>query len=204
MKKNAVSHLVRKIKEADGHLNTGFVGVSYLLPVLCDNGYCDLAYDILLNDTYPSWLYSVKNGATTVWERWNSYTKETGFGDAGMNSFNHYSLGSCYEWFYEYMLGIKPLTPGYRTFSYDPVPDKRLKFVKGSYKSPSGLICSDWRKSSGGFDLTLTVPVNAKAVIMPNGKLHTATKRGYTKITEKLELGSGTYTFKILEKEAVV
>lgn len=203
-KKNAVSHLVRKIKEADGHLNTGFVGVSYLLPVLCDNGYGDLAYDILLNDTYPSWLYSVKNGATTVWERWNSYTKENGFGDAGMNSFNHYSLGSCYEWFYEYMLGIKPITPGYRTFSYKPVPDKRIKNVKGSFKSPYGVICSEWKKAYNGFDLTLTVPVNAKAIIVPDGKIYTATKKGYTPITEKLELKSGTYTFKILDKEAVV
>ncbi len=200
-KKKAVSHLKRKIDEADGHLNTGFVGVSYLLPVLCDNGYEDTAYDILLKDTYPSWLYSVKNGATTVWERWNSYTKENGFGDAGMNSFNHYSLGSCYEWFYEYMLGIKPITPGYRVFSYKPVPDKRIKHVNGSYKSAAGLICSEWKRTDNGFDLTLTVPVNAKAVVMPDGKLYTATKRGYTKITEKSELGSGVYTFKILDRE---
>ena len=200
-KENAVKHLLRKIEEADGHLQTGFVGVSYLLPVLCDNGHAETAYGILLKDTYPSWLYSVKNGATTVWERWNSYTKEEGFGDVGMNSFNHYSLGSCYEWFYEYMLGIKPLSPGYSVFSYKPVPDRRLGGASGSYKSASGLIKSEWRRVDNGFDLSLTVPANTKAVIEPDEKTYILIKKGYLKITEKTELLSGTYSFKIMEKE---
>lgn len=202
-KKNAVDHLLRKIDEADGHLQTGFVGVSYLLPVLCDNGHAETAYGILLKDTYPSWLYSVKNGATTVWERWNSYTKENGFGDVGMNSFNHYSLGSCYEWFYEYMLGIKPLSPGYSVFSYRPYTDRRLDRASGSYRSASGLIRSEWRKTDSGFDLSLTVPVNTKARIEPDSGLYIFNKKGYTKITEKTELSSGSYNFKIPEKEGI-
>ena len=203
VKEYAIKHLLRKIDSAGGHLNTGFVGVSYLLPVLCDNGYSDIAYSILLKDTYPSWLYSVKNGATTVWERWNSYTKEDGFGDVGMNSFNHYSLGSCYEWFYEYMLGIKPLKPGYSVFSYKPTPDKRINKVSGSYKSAAGLIKSEWNVTDGGFDLHLTVPANTKAVIEPDENMYILNKKAYLKITEKTELTSGVYSFKILDQEVL-
>ncbi len=198
-KKNVVKHLLRKIEEAGGHLNTGFVGVSYLLPVLCDNGCADTAYGILLKETYPSWLYSVNNGATTVWERWNSYTLENGFGDVGMNSFNHYSLGSCYEWMYEYMLGIKPIEPGYSVFSYKPFPDKRLGRAHGSYKSRSGMIVSEWKRVENGFDLRLTVPINAKAVIEPSDNLFLFGVRGYQRITEKTELLSGVHVFKILD-----
>lgn len=198
-KEKAVAHLVRKIKEADGHLNTGFISVAFLLPVLCDNGYSDLAYDILLSDTYPSWLYSVKNGATTVWERWNSYTKEDGFGDAGMNSFNHYSLGSCYEWMYEYMMGITPAQPGYKEFNYKPYPDKRIDRITGAYNSASGQIVSEWKRTDKGFDLRLTVPVNTKAIITPESKLYVPGIRGYQKLTEKKTLGSGVYLFKLID-----
>ena len=194
-KRNAVKHLQRKISEADGHLQTGFVGVSYLLPVLCDNGCKSTAYDILLRDTYPSWLYSVENGATTIWERWNSYTKENGFGDVGMNSFNHYSLGSCSEWMYEYMLGIKPLSPGYSRFSYRPFPDKRLSHVSGSYNSRSGVIISEWKRTDRGFDLRLTVPVNATAVVAPDKNMHLSGIRGYSDCDRPIELGSGVYSF---------
>ena len=195
----AVAHLLRKIKEADGHLRTGFVGVGYLLPVLCDNGHADTAYEILCQTTYPSWLYSVKNGATTIWERWNSYTEENGFGDAGMNSFNHYSLGSCYEWMYEYMLGIKPVTPGFARFLYRPYPDKRITGASGSYNSPSGTIGSEWRYNGHNYDMKLTVPVNATAVVLPDEKLHIGGIRGYQPVSEMLELGSGVHTFKLFE-----
>lgn len=98
------------------HLSTGFVGVKFLLPVLCDLGETDLAYELITKTSYPSWGYSVVNGATTIWERWNSYTKEDGFGDVGMNSFNHYSLGSCVEWLYGYVLGIRPSEEAPRAF----------------------------------------------------------------------------------------
>ena len=195
----AVKHLIRKINEAGNHLNTGFLSVGYLLPVLCDNGYADTAYDVLLCQTYPSWLYSVKNGATTVWERWNSYTEEDGFGDVGMNSFNHYSLGSCYEWMYEYMLGIKPAVPGYSEFEYRPYPDKRIDRVTGAYNSASGKIISEWKKTEKGFDLRLTVPVNTKAVLSADSKLYLYEHNGYRKITEKKTLGSGIYLFKMLD-----
>ena len=198
-KDRAVKHLLRKIDEACGHLNTGFMSVGHLLPVLCDNGYTKTAYDILLSDTYPSWLYSVKNGATTVWERWNSYTKEEGFGNAEMNSFNHYSLGSCYEWMYEYMMGIKPASPGYKEFYYRPYPDKRIDRIAGIYNSMSGQIISEWKKNEKGFDLRLTVPINTKAVILPDTKLYMQSQRGYQKISDKKTLGSGVYLFKLVD-----
>ena len=196
-KEKAVSHLKRKINEADNHLNTGFLSVGYLLPVLCDNDLSGLAYDILLCDTYPSWFYSIKNGATTVWERWNSYTAEDGFGDDGMNSFNHYSLGSCYEWMYEYMMGIKPAQPGFKEFYYRPYPDRRVDRIKGTYNSVNGQIISEWKRTDKGFDLRLTVPVNTKAVILPESKLYMPGIRSYQKITEKKTLGSGVYLFKL-------
>ena len=90
--------LADDIKAHDYHLTVGFVGVSYLCPILTQEGYNDVAYKLLGQETYPSWLYSIKQGATTIWERWNSYTKEDGFGPVSMNSFNHYSFGSIAEW----------------------------------------------------------------------------------------------------------
>ena len=198
-KENAVKHLLRKINEAGGHLNTGFMSVGHLLPVLCDNDHSDIAYDILLSDTYPSWFYSIKNGATTVWERWNSYTKEDGFGNADMNSFNHYSLGSCYEWMYEYMMGIKPAVAGYKQFYYRPYPDKRVDRIAGVYNSISGQIKSEWKRTGKGFDLRLTVPVNTKAIISPESNLYMQSARGFQKITDKKTLGSGVYLFKLAD-----
>lgn len=164
-KKQAEKHLVRKIEEKNNHLSTGFVGVSYLLPILCDIGRADLAYTLLLNDTYPSWGYSIKNGATTVWERWNSYTLEQGFGDVGMNSFNHYSLGSCVEWMFSYMAGIKPKNAGFSTFEISPCFDKRLDYVKCSYNSIKGLIKSSWCKTETGYEIEITVPVNTTCYV---------------------------------------
>lgn len=198
-KDKTTAHLKRKIEEAHGHLNTGFLSVGYLLPVLCDNGLSELAYDILLCDTYPSWFYSIKNGATTIWERWNSYTSEDGFGDDGMNSFNHYSLGSCYEWMYEYMAGIKPALPGFKEFNYRPFPDRRIDRIKAVYNSVNGQIISEWKRTEKGFDLRLTVPVNTKAVITPDSKLYIQGIIGYQKITEKKTLSSGIYLFKMTD-----
>ncbi|MBQ7642595.1 MAG: family 78 glycoside hydrolase catalytic domain, partial [Clostridia bacterium] len=111
-KEEVKDKLVRNVHIASDHLTTGFLGVKFLLPVLCDLGESELAYKILTNKTYPSWLYSVVNGASTVWERWDSYTKDKGFGDEAMNSFNHYSLGSCSEWFFRCCLGINPTIDG--------------------------------------------------------------------------------------------
>ena len=166
-----VEHLIRTIARRDYHLSTGFVGVSYLLPILCDYGRSDIAYRLLLNDTYPSWGYSIKNGATTIWERWNSYTKESGFGDEGMNSFNHYSLGSVAEWMYRYMGGIQPLEPGYRNIQIKPYMDQRLGCAKVCYRSASGEIACAWEYGDGKYVVTVQVPANTAAVFaLPQAK----------------------------------
>ncbi len=196
MRKRAAKHLVRTIERKNYHLSTGFVGVSYLLPILCDCGYSDIAYRLLLNDTYPSWGYSIKNGATTIWERWNSYTKENGFGDAGMNSFNHYSLGSVSEWMYSYMGGIKPAKPGFKEFFVKPCFTDRLDFVNVKYESICGTICSEWKKTSFGYELTVTVPVNTTAYIALDPEKTTAMTAGKIKTRKKgFIVPSGKYSF---------
>lgn len=144
---------LRSISENDDHLSCGFMSIKYLLPALCDMGRADLAYKIISTDTYPSWGYSVKQGATTVWERWNSYTAENGFGDAAMNSFNHYSLGSCVEWYYRYVLGINYAEegPGFSAIRVKPYFDfeGRVNKVSGGYRSVRGKIEAKWRTEKG-------------------------------------------------------
>jgi alpha-L-rhamnosidase len=118
----AVEQLIHLIEAADGHLRTGFVGTPLLNRVLTRFGHTDLAYSILLKETYPGWFFSIRQGATTMWERWNSYSHADGFGDAGMNSFNHYAYGAIGQWLYETVAGLAPLEPGYKAFSVAPEP----------------------------------------------------------------------------------
>ncbi|SDT43572.1 Ig-like domain (group 2) [Paenibacillaceae bacterium GAS479] len=167
MKRKAAEYLVENINNKNGHLSTGFLGIGYLLPVLTEAGYPELAYRLLTNDTYPSWGYSIKNGATTLWERWNSYTVEGGFGDAAMNSFNHYSLGSVGEWMYRYAAGIEadPKQPGFKHIIIQPTPGGQLGHVNGEYKSIYGEIKSGWRREGKSFKLNVTIPVNTTATV---------------------------------------
>lgn len=179
-RKRFAAHLADRIADRDGHLSSGFVGISYLLPVLCENGYTSLAYDLLLNQTYPSWLYSVVNGATTIWERWNSYTLEGGFGDVAMNSFNHYSLGSVGEWMFSHCAGIIPTSDGIR---FCPYPDRRLGWCQATFRTVGGEVASEWSYEEGGLRLYFFVPATVKAsVCLPatlrNGQIvYSATER---------------------------
>lgn len=161
-------NLLRKIHEASDHLTTGFLGVKFLLPVLCELGESALAYKLLTNTTYPSWGYSVVNGATTVWERWNSYTIEHGFGDVRMNSFNHYSLGSCCEWMFKYSLGICPSeeAPGFKKIKVKPFVDfsGRLTYAEGSYDCAFGKIKASWKVKDGIARYKIDMPEGAEAV----------------------------------------
>ena len=111
LRERVAERLVADIEANDWHLTTGFVGVGLLCPVLTEHGYADVAYRLLLNETFPSWGYSIRQGATTIWERWDGWTEEHGFQTPMMNSFNHYSLGSVGQWLYEYVAGIR-LDPG--------------------------------------------------------------------------------------------
>ena len=160
-----------RVKYAENTLSVGFLGVNVLAPVLSDEGRSDLAYKLLHQDALPSWLFSVRNGATTVWERWNSYSKEAGFGPVSMNSFNHYAYGAVMEWMYAYMAGIArdPDAPGFKHFLLQPHidPTGRITHVTGSHESPYGEIRSEWRVTDSGAVLSYepVVPANSEATL---------------------------------------
>jgi len=154
--------LVELLKESNGYLTSGFVGTGLLCPALTKIGRSDLALQLLLNDQYPSWLYEVDNGATTIWERWNSWTKEDGFGDVGMNSFNHYAFGAVCEWMMESLAGIRPGSNGFQTLEVEPVFTDKFDFVRASYDSVSGPIAVRWDKTDDGFTLKVETPVPAE------------------------------------------
>jgi alpha-L-rhamnosidase len=160
-----------RVKYAENTLSVGFLGVNVLAPVLSDEGRSDLAYDLLHQHAMPSWLYSVDNGATTVWERWNSYSKDDGFGPVSMNSFNHYAYGAVMEWMYAYMAGIArdPDSPGFKHFLLQPHldPTGRITHVVGTHESPYGEIRSEWQVDEKATTLSYDalVPANSEATL---------------------------------------
>ena len=169
------AHLLADIHAHGDRLQTGFLGTAMLLPTLTFKASApDLAYTLLLQRKDPSWLYSVDQGATTIWERWNSYTKEKGFGPASMNSFNHYAYGVVLEWMYSAMAGIRPdpASPGFRRFALAPFPDRRVGGVKAAFMSPCGRIESAWRYGEdGAWTWRYTIPANTSAfVTVPGGR----------------------------------
>ena len=161
----AVQYLVDDIAAKKDHLSTGFVGVSYLLPVLTQAGQPDTVFKLFLQDTFPSWLFSVKHGATTIWERWDGWTPERGFQDPGMNSFNHYSLGSCGEWMFSALAGIDTDGPAFKKLIIRPTPGNGITWVKASYDSINGRIATSWKTEGHKFSLDVTVPPNTTATI---------------------------------------
>lgn len=210
----AVRHLVEDIQAKQMHLSTGFVGVSHLLPVLTVGGESETAYALLMQDSFPSWLFSVKHGATTIWERWNGWTPEVGVHpDAGMNSFNHYSLGSCGRWLFESVAGIArdPARAGFERVIMRPEPTRTLTSAKAKFRSIRGTIESAWSTDTKGYSHTITVPVgvvatvfvpakNADAVSESGKPLSDATGVRVLPALDKavvLEVGSGTYTFSV-------
>jgi len=165
MRAKAAQYLIDDITAKGDHLSTGFVGVSYLLPVLTRAGKLDTVFKLFLQDTFPSWLFSVKHGATTIWERWDGWTPEKGFQDPGMNSFNHYSLGSCGEWMFSSLAGIDTDGPGFRKIMVRPTPGNGITWVKASYDSVSGKIATAWKTAGDTFSLDVTIPPNTVATI---------------------------------------
>lgn len=156
----AARNLVRAVERDDWHLSTGFVGVGYLLPVLSQNGYDDVAYRLLEQDSFPSWLYTVDRGATTIWERWDGFTEEGGFQSPEMNSFNHYSLGSVGEWLYRFVLGIEPAPDavGFEQISLRPHPGGSLTSARGSYESVRGRIAASWERAGDMLRFSVEIP----------------------------------------------
>jgi alpha-L-rhamnosidase len=169
LRAKAAQYLVEDIAAKKDHLSTGFVGVSYLLPMLTLTDHTSVAYKLLFQDTFPSWLFSVKHGATTIWERWDGWTPEKNFQDPGMNSFNHYSLGSCGEWLYDSVAGIKwdPAAPGYKHSIIHPQlpPGHEMTFAKGAVGSPYGEIASSWKRDGSRLTLNITLPPNTSATV---------------------------------------
>ena len=207
-RERAAEHLVEKVKAKNWHLSTGFVGLSYLLPTLTDTGHLDVAYRLLANDTFPSWGYSIKNGATTIWERWDGWTEEKGFQDPGMNSFNHYAFGSVGRWLFNTVAGIDTDGPGYKQIIIRPMPGG-ITSAKASYDSINGKIVSDWRLEDGTFKLDVTIPANTTATVyVPAESAKSVTESGrpvteakgvrFLRIkqgTAVFAVGSGNYEF---------
>ena len=180
----AEKNLLRKVKESDYKITTGFFGTGLINPALSKAGFTSDAYKLMLQTELPSWLYPVTQGATTIWERWNSYTHEEGFGGQNeMNSFNHYSLGSVLSWIYNTILGIKQdeKFPGYKHFILKPTVEV-LEFARGQIASPYGAIKSEWASKNGEVVYSCELPVNCSATV-------------YLGDGEKKEVGSGRHIF---------
>jgi len=208
-KQNAKKHLLEKIAEADNHLRTGFLGTPLLSEVLDETGEVNLMYKLLFNETYPSWFYSINQGATTIWERWNSYSKEEGFNPQRMNSLNHYAYGAIGEWMYERIAGIATIEVGYKKIRIAPIPKAPLTSASGSLNTPYGKVSSSWEIKNDDFELKVVVPPNTTAqIVIPadteeelrlNGTKFSDTKNAKLldkgKETFQLEVQPGTYTF---------
>lgn len=172
-KAKAQQHLLEEIKNADYHLGTGFLGTPILPKVLDDMGEIDLMYRILFKETYPSWFYSINQGATTMWERWNSFSKKDGYNPQSMNSLNHYAYGAVGQWMYERIAGIAALQPGYKKIRIAPIPNtKFLTSASASVNTSYGKALSSWSIENNVFYLETTIPPNATAEIsIPYGTI---------------------------------
>ena len=182
-KENMIARLRQNFKEHDNCLQTGFLGTSILMSTLTENGMEDIAYELLFQRKNPSWLYSVDNGATTIWERWNSYTLEKGMGPKGMNSFNHYAYGCVCEWIWESAAGISSVIEqtGFKHISMAPIPDRRLGYIKAEYNSVAGLIKSAWRYEGEKWIWEFTIPEGSTAtVVVPGDKPQEYSSGSYT------------------------
>lgn len=166
-KVKAGTQLMRLVGEAGGNLRTGFLGTPLIAQALDDTGHGQAAYDLLFQETYPSWFYSINQGATTMWERWNSYTRDKGFGSSGMNSFNHYAYGAIGQWMYERVAGLAPdpANPGYRHFFVRPLIGPQLDWAKAELDTPYGRAVVSWAKESGKLNLDVRVPPNTTATL---------------------------------------
>ena len=179
----ATATQLNELVKCAGHLETGFVGTPYLLHALSDNGYAETAYDLLLRREYPSWLYPISKGATTVWEHWDGIKPDGTMCSTDMNSFNHYAYGAVADWMYGAAAGINsdPDRPGFEHIIFRPVTDRRLDFVKASIDTRRGTVASEWRRENGRIKYIFTVPGGCCASVIIGGEKH--------------EVGAGTHEF---------
>ena len=171
-KEAMIGRLRENFAEHGNCLQTGFLGTSILMPTLSENGMSDIAWELLFQRKNPSWIYSIDNGATTIWERWNSYMIDKGMGPKGMNSFNHYAYGVVCEWIWETAAGIAsdPANPGFRHIIMKPVPDKRLGYLKAEYHSASGVIRSAWKYEGDNWIWEFSIPDGCTATVTLPGE----------------------------------
>ncbi len=208
LREKAAQHFVAEIERFDWHLATGFIGTPRLLPALSAAGREDVAWRLLMNTTYPSWLFQVTLGATTMWERWNGWTPDKGFETPGMNSFNHYAFGAVGEWIFSNVAGIKADTPAYRHITIAPKPGGGLTWARMTYDSIQGPITSSWRIEGDAFHLdvvvppgvtaTVCIPTSDPASVRENGKTLEAAGVKVIKAendTLVYEIVSGSYAF---------
>ena len=215
MRETAARRLADDVKHF-GHLTTGFLGTPLICQALSDNGYPDLAYQLLFNKRYPSWLYPVTMGATTIWERWDGIKPDGTFQDVGMNSFNHYAYGAVGNWLYTQVAGLQidPENPGYKHIIIQPLLSDQLTFAKATYQSLYGKVVSHWQQDEESIQLNVTIPANTtaqiaipgdsadsvtldgKALTKSNGVNIVGTKDGYVVV----ETGSGSYRFQSVKK----
>jgi len=159
--------LVADIERRGDHLSTGFLATPELLPVLSATGYAETAIRLLLQDTLPSWLFSVQQGATSIWERWDGWTPNGGFADEDMNSFNHWSLASVGEWLFSDLAGIRadPQDPGFKVIRIRPHPSRAFRFVRARVQTVRGPVATSWSRAGNAFSLRVEIPANTQAVI---------------------------------------
>jgi alpha-L-rhamnosidase len=198
------SYLIEDIEKRDYHVSTGFIGLAYLFPVLSKYGRSDVIYKILLNDSYPSWLNMINNGATTMWERWDSWSPEKGFFDPLMNSFNHTSLGVIGEWFYNGIGGINMVEPGFKKMVIKPQTGGGLTFAEVTYNSLYGRVEVKWELNKNNLYTQVTIPVNTfaeiilprneKSILLSNPKDLNTTQ---SESTYSIQIPSGQYSFEI-------
>jgi alpha-L-rhamnosidase len=207
----AAKYLVDDVRARGNHLSTGFIGTGLLMPVLARTGNQQVAYRLLLTDTYPSWGYSIKHGATSIWERWDGWTAEKGFQDPGMNSFAHYSFGAVARWLFQSVAGIDTEGPGFRRLEIRPQPGQGLTWVKASYRAISGPIATEWKTGAEGLTLGVTIPANTVATVyIPAGSPNQVTEGGRPASDAKgvkflraepglvvYEVGAGQYQFTV-------
>ncbi|UCG56059.1 MAG: family 78 glycoside hydrolase catalytic domain [Phycisphaerales bacterium] len=205
----ATRYLVDDIKSRGWHLSTGFVGTKDLMMTLTRFGQTDVAYRLFHNDTFPSWGFSIKHGATSIWERWDGWTPEKGFQDPGMNSFAHYSFGAVAEWMFRTICGIDTDGPAYKHIVIHPRPGGKLTYAKASYESIHGKIATDWKIKDHTFKLSVTIPANTTATVyVPAKSPESVTEGGRPPAKAKgvqllrmedgdavLAVGSGRYRF---------
>lgn len=211
LRAQAADRLVQNIKDYGNHLTTGFLGTPYLCHVLSRFGHLDTAYTLLMQDTYPSWLYPVKQGATTIWERWDGQKPDGSFQTPGMNSFNHYAYGAIGDWMYKNVAGINTdsVSTGYKSITISPKPGGKLSSAKGALETLYGKVESGWTLQNGQFKLNVVIPPNTTALItLPkaspdavkvNGeelrKLKGVEKVAKSGADAQLTIGSGKYEF---------